>query len=315
MSIMLSDRIKVVLSVVIASGSFLFVPGNAGAKTCDVMAKSFRCMSGVAKKKAVVKKSYKVASIRPTRTLRDVGSPVVNAEPKAKPKSRVKVRSTRKRKGARRSKRKTRVARRTKKSFRKNKSLRKIGRRLNARSARKLTKRGSAKRKRVSSKSKRGWRTRSKGLGYTAANRGVSTSCFPRRLRNLLKKVSAHYGRKLHITSGYRSHRHNRRVGGARRSQHLHCTAADFYVPGVNKYALARYLKRMPGRGGVGTYGGNRIVHLDVGPRRSWHWGGRKRRHASKKRRYRNKRRLSRVMRARRIARKRRMATFRGSLS
>ncbi len=331
MSKMLSHRIKVALSVVIASGAFLFVPGNAGARTCDVMAKSFRCMSGAVTQKVVVKKSYKVASIRPTETLRDVGPSVVTskAKPKpklkskrkAKPKSRVKIRSTRKKKGARRSKRKTRIARRTKKSIRKSKSLRKIGRRLKAQSARKLTRRSSAKRKTASKKTKRGWRTRSKGLGYKAANRGVSTSCFPKRLRKLLKKVSAHYGRKLHITSGYRSHRHNRRIGGARRSQHLHCTAADFYVPGVNKYALARYLKRLPGRGGVGTYGGNRIVHLDVGPRRTWHWGARKRRHASKKRRYRskrhyrNKRRVSRVMRARRIARKRRMATFRGSLS
>ena len=324
MSKMLSDRIKVALSVVIASGAFLFVPGNAGAKSCDVMAKSFRCMSGAVKKKAVVKKSYKVASIRPTRTLTDAGSPVVKAKSKSKvkskSKSRVKIRTTKKKKSARRSVRKTRVARRTKKSFRKNKSLRKIGRRLNARSVRKLTRRSSAKRHKVkkktaSKKTKRGWRTRSKGLGYAAANRGVSTSCFPKRLRSLLKKVSAHYGRKLIITSGYRSHRHNRRIGGARRSQHLHCNAADFRVPGVSKYALARYLKSLPGRGGVGTYAGNGIVHLDVGPRRAWHWGGRKRRHASKKRRYSSKRRVSRVMRARSIARKRRMARFRGSMS
>ncbi|MCP4934952.1 MAG: DUF882 domain-containing protein [bacterium] len=324
MSKMLSDRIKVALSVVIASGAFLFAPGNAGARTCDVMVKSFRCMSGVVEKKAALKKSYKVASIRPTRILNDASRSVVKSKPKvkskSKSKSRVKIRSTRQKKGARRSVRKRRVARRTKKSFGKNKSLRKIGRRLNARSVRKLTRRGSAKRKSAkrktaSKKTKRGWRTRSKGLGYQVAKRGVSTSCFPKRLRNLLKKVSAHYGRKLHITSGYRSHRHNRRIGGARRSQHLHCTAADFYVPGINKYALARYLKSLPGRGGVGTYGGNRIVHLDVGPRRSWHWGGRKKRHASKKRRYRSKRRVSRVKRARRIARKRRMARLRDSLS
>ena len=205
-----------------------------------------------------------------------------------------------------------------KKSFRKNKSLRKIGRRLNSKSVRKLSKRRSSKRslasksKKASKNSKRGWRTRSKSLGYAAANRGVSTSCFPARLKKLLKKVSAHYGKKLRITSGYRSHKHNRRIGGARRSQHLHCTAADFYIPGVNKYALARYLKGLTGRGGVGTYRGNRIVHLDVGPRRTWHWGGRKKR---AKRRYRNKRRYSRVLRARRLARQRRVAKFRGSKS
>jgi uncharacterized protein YcbK (DUF882 family) len=63
--------------------------------------------------------------------------------------------------------------------------------------------------------------------------------------------------------------------------------AVDFKIRGVNKYALARYLKKLPGRGGVGTYCGNSIVHLDVGPKRSWHHGCRKkhRRYASKKRR------------------------------
>ncbi len=311
MSKLLSDHIKIVLSVVVALGAFLFVPTAAEANTCSVMAKSFRCMSGIAKKKTVVKKSYQVASISPTRTISDAGPSVMTT--KSKPKARVKVRATKKR-VKRRSARKKRIVRRSKKTFRKNKSLRKIGRRLNARSVRKLSRRGSAKTnlaKRGKS-SKRGWRTRSKGLGFAAANRGVSTSCFPPRLRKLLKKVSNHYGRKLRITSGYRSHRHNRRIGGARRSQHLHCTAADFYVPGVNKYTLARYLKGLAGRGGVGTYSGNRIVHLDVGPRRTWHWGGRKRR---AKRRYIKKRRISRVMRARQIARKRRMATFRGSMS
>ena len=307
---MLSDRFKVALSVLVAAGAFLFIPASAGANTCSVMAKTFQCMSGVSKKKAVAKTSYKVASVRPTGTLNDAGSSLVRSKPVKKVRS--KPRKVKKVKAKRRSVRKTRTARRSKKSFRKNKSIRKIGRRLNAKSVRKLTKRRSAKRGKSSKTVKRGWRTRSKSLGYAAASRGVSTSCFPARLKRLLKKVSAHYGKKLRITSGYRSHRHNRRIGGARRSQHLHCTAADFYVPGVNKYALARYLKRLSGRGGVGTYGGNRTVHLDVGPRRSWHWGGRKKR---AKRRYTKKRRISRVMKARRIARNRRVAKFRGSQS
>lgn len=112
-----------------------------------------------------------------------------------------------------------------------------------------------------------------------AATRGTYTGCFPAKLRSLLNQVSAHYGRKVIITSGHRSYRHNRRVGGARKSYHVKCMAADIRIDGVNKYALARYLKTLPGRGGVGVYGCNRSVHLDVGPRRSWHWGcGKKRR-------------------------------------
>ncbi len=109
------------------------------------------------------------------------------------------------------------------------------------------------------------------------------------RLVKLLIKVQDHFGRPLHIISGCRSKKHNRRVGGARRSQHLHCNAADFQVPGVSKYKLARYLKRMPGRGGVGLYCRSSYVHLDIGPKRQWHWSCKKKRRKYKKRRARRK--------------------------
>jgi len=98
------------------------------------------------------------------------------------------------------------------------------------------------------------------------------------RLTRLLALVRRHYGRSLIISSGCRSHRHNRLVGGARRSMHLRCMAADFKVAGVSKASLRRYVSNLPGRGGVGTYCGRSIVHLDVGPRRSWYHGCRKRR-------------------------------------
>ena len=96
------------------------------------------------------------------------------------------------------------------------------------------------------------------------------------RLSRLISIVRRHYGRSVIITSGCRSYRHNRRVGGARRSMHLHCMAADFKVAGVSKGALRRYVSTLPGRGGVGTYCGRSIVHLDVGPRRSWYHGCRR---------------------------------------
>lgn len=122
---------------------------------------------------------------------------------------------------------------------------------------------------------------------------GISTRCFPGRLRNLIARVSKRYGRKIVVTSGYRSPSHNRRVGGAKRSQHMTCKAVDFRVPGVSTYALARFVKRLPGVGGVGTYCGKSAIHMDVGPRRNWHWGCRsKRRRVRSSRRYRLRRSL-----------------------
>ena len=89
----------------------------------------------------------------------------------------------------------------------------------------------------------------------------------------LINTVAWHYGKHVHIQSGYRSKHYNRRVGGAKRSYHVACKAVDIQVRGVNKYQLARYLKSLPGRGGVGTYCNNSTVHIDVGPKRQWHYG------------------------------------------
>lgn len=336
MSILLSGRVKFTVSVLAAAFVFMFGPASVQAKTCNIIPRSFECLSPSSKKvslaeKAGLKKrfagkSYRVAAARSKTRLSDAGNMARVVKP-VRNKARSRVRSKRaKRRVSRRSKmgrvrtlrRKSRAARSVRtarRSLRRKKSLRTIGSRYNPRSLRKQIRAERRLKKRAGRKNgKKGWRTRSRRLGYVTVSRSVTTSCFPARLKRLLRKVSRHYGRKLRITSGYRSHRHNRRIGGARRSQHIHCTAADFYVPGVNKYALARYLKSLPGRGGVGTYSGNRIVHLDVGPRRSWHWGGRK------KRRYARKRSTKRYSKARkrvsrqRVAR-RHVARFRGSKS
>ncbi len=110
-------------------------------------------------------------------------------------------------------------------------------------------------------------------LSYRIAGAHVKTHCFPQKLLNLMGRVERHYGKKLIVTSGYRSSRYNRRVGGAKRSQHMHCKAVDFRIKGVNKYSLARYVKTLRGIGGVGSYCGSRAIHIDIGPKRSWHWG------------------------------------------
>ena len=99
------------------------------------------------------------------------------------------------------------------------------------------------------------------------------------RLIGLLGRIERNFGRPVTITSGCRSRAANRRAGGARGSYHMRCMAADIRVAGVPEGRLLRFAQRLPGVGGVGTYCGNSIVHIDVGPRRAWSGGCGRRKH------------------------------------
>ncbi len=107
----------------------------------------------------------------------------------------------------------------------------------------------------------------------------AGTSGLRPKLKMALAQISAHYGRPVQVTSGCRSTRSNRSAGGRKGSLHLRCMAADIRVPGVGERQLLAYVKRMGVVGGVGTYCGNSIVHIDVGPKRQW-GGGCGKRHA-----------------------------------
>lgn len=105
----------------------------------------------------------------------------------------------------------------------------------------------------------------------------VDITCFKPQLVRLIKKIENHYGRPAIITSGFRSPRHNRKIGGARNSRHTSCEAADIQVEGVSKWNLAAYVRSMPDRGGVGTYCHTESVHVDIGTERDWNWRCRRR--------------------------------------
>jgi uncharacterized protein YcbK (DUF882 family) len=107
----------------------------------------------------------------------------------------------------------------------------------------------------------------------------VDTACLRPALLSVLKKIEQHYGRKLIVTSGYRSPVHNVAARGAHNSLHMFCAAADVQMPGVSKWELAAYARSMPGRGGVGTYCYTKSVHIDIGPERDWNWRCRRKRH------------------------------------
>ncbi len=103
----------------------------------------------------------------------------------------------------------------------------------------------------------------------TGGARGVTwvarSGCLNGRLKAAIYHVARTYGR-VRVNSTCRSRRHNRRVGGARRSHHLTGNAADIRIWG-NVRAAARYLRSIAG--GYKHYGGG-LFHIDTGPRRSW---------------------------------------------
>ncbi|MDP9136904.1 MAG: D-Ala-D-Ala carboxypeptidase family metallohydrolase, partial [Pseudomonadota bacterium] len=90
------------------------------------------------------------------------------------------------------------------------------------------------------------------------------------RLKSLLAEVGRFFGMPVTVTSGCRSPDDNRRAGGALRSLHLFCLAADIKVAGVSRSALVDYVRGLRGIGGIGIYCDNTIVHVDLGPRRIW---------------------------------------------
>lgn len=90
----------------------------------------------------------------------------------------------------------------------------------------------------------------------------------------ILEQVRAHFGKPVHINSGYRSPSYNISIGGSPRSQHCLGTAADITIKGVDPIRIALYLASMPyfqKRGGIGYYSRVQLtggfVHVDV---RSW---------------------------------------------
>ncbi len=113
--------------------------------------------------------------------------------------------------------------------------------------------------------------------GLLKQTESVDVACLKPSLVRVLKVIERRYGRKLIVTSGYRSRARNIAARGARNSMHMYCAAADIQVPGVSKWELATFLRGMPNRGGVGTYCHTNSVHVDIGPERDWNWRCRRR--------------------------------------
>jgi Peptidase M15 len=95
----------------------------------------------------------------------------------------------------------------------------------------------------------------------------VNIACLKPEVLTLIRQAGEHFRGTPVITSGQRDR-------GRRGSYHRRCMAADFFVPGVERATLAKYLRGLPGAGGVGTYCHTKSVHIDSGEARNWHQCG-----------------------------------------
>ena len=92
-----------------------------------------------------------------------------------------------------------------------------------------------------------------------------------------LQVLRDHLGKPVRVISGYRSPRYNRRIGGARRSQHMLAKAADIKVTGMSPAEIKREINQLIKagkmmKGGIGLY--RTFTHYDVRGRNA-RWYGR----------------------------------------
>lgn len=83
-------------------------------------------------------------------------------------------------------------------------------------------------------------------------------------------------GKPVRINSAYRTPKYNKKVGGASKSQHLLCKAADIVVAGVTPTKVAETIERLIKekkmiQGGIGIY--NNFTHYDIrGVKARWNF-------------------------------------------
>lgn len=82
-------------------------------------------------------------------------------------------------------------------------------------------------------------------------------------LIELLEKIRAHFGKSLHINSGYRTPPYNRKIGGVGKSSHMFGNAADFRIDGVKPIEICTWLNTFH-TGGIGLYVTKNFTHVDV---------------------------------------------------
>lgn len=89
-------------------------------------------------------------------------------------------------------------------------------------------------------------------------------------LADVVDNIREHFNAPIYITSGCRCPSYNKKIGGAKFSQHVLGRAADLHVEGVEPKAVADYAESM-GVPGVGRYPG--FTHVDTRTNGPIRWG------------------------------------------
>lgn len=94
------------------------------------------------------------------------------------------------------------------------------------------------------------------------------------RLLTALDQLRDQVQQPIQILSGYRCPDHNRAVGGASNSFHLHGQAADIRVQGMPLHELLDAVLLVPAfrNGGIGVYQQSNYLHVDI-RERPFRWG------------------------------------------
>ena len=97
-------------------------------------------------------------------------------------------------------------------------------------------------------------------------------------LADNLQVLRDHLGKSIRVISGYRSPKYNRKIDGARRSQHLTASGADIKITGllpveIKVIILDLIREGKMKEGGIGVYKG--FLHYDIrGKQVRWYGKG-----------------------------------------
>ena len=87
-------------------------------------------------------------------------------------------------------------------------------------------------------------------------------------LTQILDKLREHFDQPCTVNSGCRCEAHNKKVGGAPRSQHLLGKAADIRIRGITPALVAEMAIQL---GATGTKVYDTFTHVDVRSGAEWH--------------------------------------------
>lgn len=92
-------------------------------------------------------------------------------------------------------------------------------------------------------------------------------------LIDALQELRNHFNEPIHINCGYRCPKYNKKVGGAKKSQHLYGKAADIHMDYHTPKEIAQAASAIKAfrKGGIGVY--KTFVHVDVRSNGPARWG------------------------------------------